>query len=111
MPAFTDDAEMSGLRFSFSNGATPERQIPETMSGGVGLLDYDGDGWLDVYVVQGGPFPPQSQGAVRHQQRAGIRGSPRRLATGSSTTAETALLKMPRSVPVLPGWPRAMATG
>jgi hypothetical protein len=31
---------------------------PETMCGGVGLLDYDGDGWLDVYAVQGGPFPP-----------------------------------------------------
>ena len=28
------------------------------MSGGVGLLDYDGDGWLDVYCVQGGAFPP-----------------------------------------------------
>jgi hypothetical protein len=28
------------------------------MSGGVGLLDYDGDGWLDVYCVQGGPLIP-----------------------------------------------------
>ena len=63
LPAFTDDAEMCGLRFTFHNGATPERQLPETMSGGVGLLDYDGDGWLDVYVVQGGPFPPPTQGA------------------------------------------------
>ncbi len=29
-------------------------------SGGVGLIDYDGDGFIDVYCVQGGPFPPIS---------------------------------------------------
>src|SRR5262249_3326449 len=29
-------------------------RMPEMMGGGVGLLDYDGDGWLDVYAVQGG---------------------------------------------------------
>ena len=55
---FDDDAESSGLRFRFDNGATEQRQTPETMSGGVGLLDFDGDGWLDVYCVQGGAFPP-----------------------------------------------------
>ena len=64
-PAFTDDAEASGLRFRFDNGATPARQIPETMSGGVGLLDYDGDGWLDVYLVQGGPVSPRPDQADR----------------------------------------------
>jgi enediyne biosynthesis protein E4 len=55
---FTDDAEAAGLRFIFDHGPSPLRQLPETMSGGVGLLDYDGDGWLDVYALQGGPFPP-----------------------------------------------------
>jgi tetratricopeptide (TPR) repeat protein len=51
---FRDDAEAVGLRFLFDNGQTTEHLLPETMSGGVGLLDYDGDGWLDVYCVQGG---------------------------------------------------------
>ncbi|MHB1560975.1 MAG: tetratricopeptide repeat protein, partial [Isosphaeraceae bacterium] len=56
---FRDDAEAAGLIFGFENGATRAHQLPETMSGGVGLLDYDGDGRLDIYAVQGGPFPPQ----------------------------------------------------
>lgn len=57
-PTFVDDAERVGLVFTFDNGASPQKQIPETMSGGVGIIDYDSDGWLDVYLVQGGKFPP-----------------------------------------------------
>ena len=52
-PSFVDDAEAVGLKFVLDHGRSLERQLPETMAGGVGLLDYDGDGWLDVYVVQG----------------------------------------------------------
>ena len=44
----------------FNHGPTSDHQLPETMSGGVGLLDYDGDGRLDVYCVQGGPLFPQA---------------------------------------------------
>ena len=58
-PRFTDDAARAGLLFVFDHGPTPDHLLPETMSGGVGLLDYDGDGWLDVYCVQGGPLVPQ----------------------------------------------------
>jgi tetratricopeptide (TPR) repeat protein len=56
--SFSEHAEAAGLRFTFENGRSALRQIPETTAGGVALLDYDGDGWIDVYVVQGGPFPP-----------------------------------------------------
>ena len=53
---FVDDAEVCGLRFVFDNGRTPASHclLPESLSGGVGLVDFDGDGWLDVYCVQGG---------------------------------------------------------
>ncbi|QDV38941.1 FG-GAP-like repeat-containing protein [Tautonia plasticadhaerens] len=57
-PSFEDRAEADGLRFRFEAGHSPDRHLPETMSGGVGLLDVDGDGWLDVYLPQGGEFPP-----------------------------------------------------
>jgi thioredoxin-like negative regulator of GroEL len=57
-PSFRDDAAAAGIAFVFDNGASEIHQLPEMASGGVGLLDYDGDGWLDIYVVQGGPFPP-----------------------------------------------------
>jgi tetratricopeptide (TPR) repeat protein len=59
--AFRDDAGSAGLRFTYRNGETSQHQIPETIGGGVAVLDYDGDGWLDVYLVQGGTFPPEDE--------------------------------------------------
>jgi len=57
VPTFRDDAEPAGLGFVYDNDQSPLRRLPETMGGGVGLIDYDDDGRLDVYCVQGGKFP------------------------------------------------------
>lgn len=55
---FREVAAESGLKFSHFNGATGELYMPEIMGAGVALLDYDGDGDLDAYLVQGALLDP-----------------------------------------------------
>jgi hypothetical protein len=62
---FRDVAGARGLSFTHDRGATPEHQLPETMGSGVAWLDFDGDGWMDLYVVQSGPFPPNGSARAR----------------------------------------------
>ncbi|MBN1421308.1 MAG: CRTAC1 family protein [Planctomycetes bacterium] len=52
-PRFTDIAEAAGISFLHTNGSTGRFIYPEIMGAGVGLLDYDGDGLLDIYFVDG----------------------------------------------------------
>jgi enediyne biosynthesis protein E4 len=51
--AFVDVTESSGLHFLHRNSATPNKYLMETMSGGVAIFDYDQDGWMDVFCVNG----------------------------------------------------------
>ncbi len=50
---FVDATGASGLRFRHQNSSTPNKYLMETMSGGVAVFDFDSDGWLDVFFVNG----------------------------------------------------------
>ena len=51
---FTDITRESGVSFHHVNGASPDKHLVETMGSGGLFFDYDNDGWIDLFLVDGG---------------------------------------------------------
>ena len=66
---FEDIAQRAGINFVTNNSPSPYKNQPETMVGGVALLDYDGDGYLDIYVVNGAAIPSLVKSGPQYQNR------------------------------------------
>ncbi|MFZ0426505.1 MAG: CRTAC1 family protein [Acidobacteriota bacterium] len=54
---FTDVTTAAGIRFQQNNGAFGKKYLPETMGSGAAFLDYNGDGWLDIFLANGTNWP------------------------------------------------------
>jgi hypothetical protein len=65
LPEFSDVTVRSGIRFKHDPSKTAEKYLLESMTGGVAMLDYNGDGFLDLFFVNGAALrSPMRPGAV-----------------------------------------------
>jgi enediyne biosynthesis protein E4 len=54
---FRDVTQQAGIRFVHNNGAFGKKYLPETLGPGVAFIDYDNDGWPDIFLVNGMDWP------------------------------------------------------
>jgi enediyne biosynthesis protein E4 len=73
--AFNDVTEQAGIRFRHVTGAYGKKYLPETMGGGVAVLDFDGDGWQDLLFANSKNWPgragPRALPALYRNQQNG----------------------------------------
>lgn len=50
-------AEASGIRWTHDNAKSADKHLPETVGAGCAFLDFDNDGWMDIYLLNSGPAP------------------------------------------------------
>src|SRR5206468_8635706 len=66
VPQLTNVTQKAGIRFR--HAYSPEKKyIPESMSGGVLLIDYDRDGWPDIYFTNA----PTVEMSLKHEKAPG----------------------------------------
>ncbi len=56
---FVEVAAHSGITFKHENGASPEKLMPETFGSGLAWIDYDNDGWIDLFFANGADLAHQ----------------------------------------------------
>jgi enediyne biosynthesis protein E4 len=66
---FEDITSQSGIQFVVDNSATANKNQPETMISGVGLIDYDNDGFLDIFLINGAAIPSLKKDSPKYYNR------------------------------------------
>ncbi len=123
-PWFEDVTARTGIDFTYRNGEDlepPHLSILESLGGGVGLIDYDGDGLLDVFLPGGGYFDGPDKTVIKgHPSRlfrnlGDFRFQDVTAAVGLATLANNTPWFYTHGVAVgdfdLDGWPDLLVTG
>jgi hypothetical protein len=59
---FVDVTAQAGIHFKHNSGAFGKKYLPETMGSGVCFIDYDNDGWQDIFLVNSMDWPEHKTG-------------------------------------------------
>jgi hypothetical protein len=62
---FTDVTAAAGIRFTHNSGRAGRKYLPETMGSGVAFFDADGDGWIDLFFVNGRDWEPKGRRSLQ----------------------------------------------
>lgn len=66
---FEEIAAKSGVNFAVDSSPTPNKNQIETMVAGVALIDYDGDGYQDIFFANGAAIPSLTKEGPRYKNR------------------------------------------
>lgn len=85
---FTDITKIAGMNFTHINGAFGERMMPESVGSGAAFLDFDGDGYQDIFLVNSRDWTKSEIDAYKsgnNRQRAALvpKTTPQRRAIGA----------------------------
>ena len=85
---FTDVTAAAGIRFTHNSGRAGKKYLPETLGSGVAFVDVDGDGWQDLFFVNGKNWTPGTRRTLSALYRNTGKGSFTDITAGSGLDVE-----------------------
>jgi hypothetical protein len=86
---FTDVTQAAGIRFRHNAGKAGKKWLPETMGAGCAFFDADGDGWLDILLINGKDWKPRGRKSLPALYRNNRNGTFTDITAGSGFDVES----------------------
>jgi hypothetical protein len=86
---FTDVTAKAGINFTHNAGKAGKKYLPETMGSGCAFFDADGDGWLDILLINSKDWTPRGRRSLPALYRNNRNGTFTNITAGSGLDAET----------------------